>query len=106
MVQNKQKFKQKNLWKIKDFKTGNTTKSSVSHNILTNHTFDFKNSAIFAFIHDKNKRRMIEACFIAHHNTISQRQRFFKISLSAEKIFLKGFKTKRLAPLFLDISKQ
>ena len=46
--------------------------SLVSHNILTNHTFGFQNSAIFAFIHDKNKRRMIETCSIAHHNTIWQ----------------------------------
>ena len=54
----------------KDLKIGNTTNSLASHNILTNHTFDFQNSAIFAFIHDKNKRRRIEACFIAHYNTI------------------------------------
>ena len=40
----------------KDFKTGNTTNSLVSHNILINHTFVFQNSAIFAFIHGKNKR--------------------------------------------------
>ena len=38
----------------KTLKTGNTTKFSVSYNILTNHTFNFQNSAIFAFIHDKN----------------------------------------------------
>ena len=56
----------------KDFKTGNATNSLVSHNILTNHTFDFQNSAIFASIHDKNKRRIIEACSIVHHNTIPQ----------------------------------
>ena len=37
--------------------------------ILINHTFDFQNAVIFAFIHDKNER-IIEACFIAHHNTI------------------------------------
>ena len=55
---------------VKDFKTGNTTNSLVSHNILTNYTFDFQNSAIFVFIHDKNERRIIEARFIAHHNTI------------------------------------
>ena len=42
----------------KDFKTGNTTNFLVSHNILTNHTFDFQNSAIFVFIHDNNKRRI------------------------------------------------
>ena len=40
------------------------TNSLVSHNILTNHTFDFQNSAIFAFIHDKNKQRIIEVCSI------------------------------------------
>ena len=38
---------------------------TLSHNILTNHTFDFQNSAIFAFILDRDKRRIIEACFIA-----------------------------------------
>ena len=54
----------------KDFKTGNTTISLVFHNILTNLTFDFQNSAIFVFIHNKNKRIIIEECFIAHHNTI------------------------------------
>ena len=37
---------------------------------LTNPTFDFQNSAIFAFIHDKNKRRIFQACSITHHNTI------------------------------------
>ena len=36
-------------------KTGNTTNSLVSHNILTNHTFNFQNSATIPFIHDKNK---------------------------------------------------
>ncbi len=40
---------------IKNFKTGNTTNSLVSHNILTNYTFDFQNSAIFVFIYDKKK---------------------------------------------------
>ena len=50
----------------KDFKTGNTTNSLVSHNILTNLTYDFQYSAIFAFIHDKNKR-ITEACSIAYH---------------------------------------
>ena len=54
----------------KNFKTGNTTNSLVSHNILTNHTFHLQNLAIFPFIHDKNKQRIIEACSIAHHNTI------------------------------------
>ena len=62
----------------KDFKTDKTTNSLVSHHILTNHTFDFQNSAIFAFIQDKNKRRIIEACSIKHHNTIPQRQGFSK----------------------------
>ena len=56
----------------KDFKTGNTSNSLVSHNISTNHIFYFQNSAIFAFIHDKNKRRIIEAYSITHHNTIPQ----------------------------------
>ena len=75
----------------KGFEFGYTTNSLVSYNILTNHTFDFQNSAIFAFIHDKNKRRIIEVCSIAHHNTIPQRQGFFKISPSIGKIILKDF---------------
>ena len=60
----------------KDFKTGNTTNSLVSYNILTSHTFDFQNTVIFAFIQDKNKR-IIEACSIARHNTTKQREGFF-----------------------------
>ena len=56
----------------KDVTTGNTTNSFVSQNILTNHTFDFQNSAVFASIHDKKKRSIIEAGSIAHHNTIPQ----------------------------------
>ena len=62
----------------KDFQTGNTTNSLVSHNILTHHTFDFQNSVIFAFIHDKNKQRIIEACSIGHHKTIPKRQGFLQ----------------------------
>ena len=54
--------------KKKDFKTGNTKISLVFHYILTKHSFDFQNSAIFAFIHDKNKRIIFEACSTAHHN--------------------------------------
>ena len=42
----------------KDFKTGSTTNSLDSRNIFTNHTIDFQNSVIFAFIHDKNQRRI------------------------------------------------
>ena len=70
-------------------KTGNTTNSLVSHNILCNHTFDFQNSAIFAFINDKNKRKRIEACSIAHHNNDKV---LFKISSFIGKIILKEFK--------------
>ena len=61
----------------KNFKTGNTTNSLVFHNILTNHTFDFQNSAIFHFIHYKNKRILIEACSLGHQNTILQDKDFF-----------------------------
>ena len=43
----------------KDFKSGNTNNSLVSHNITTNHTFYFQNSIIFAFIHDRDKNRII-----------------------------------------------
>ena len=80
--------------KKKDFETGNTTNSLVSHDIFTYYTFDFSNSAIFDFIHEKNKRKIIEACSIVYHNTIAQRQGFyFKISSSVGKIILKEFKT-------------
>ena len=54
----------------KDLKSGSITKFVVSHNVLTNHTFDFHNSTIFAFIHDRDKRRIIEACSITHFDTI------------------------------------
>ena len=80
----------------KDFNPGNTKNSLVSYNILTKHTFDFQNSAIFALIHDDHKRRRIEACSIAHHNTIPPHNTttakfFFKISPFIGKI-LKEFK--------------
>ena len=80
--------------KKKNFKTVNTTNCLVSHNILTNYTFVFQYSAIFAFIHDKNKRRIIEACSIEtpQHNTTMTRFFFFKISPSIGKIILKEFK--------------
>ena len=45
----------RNYQNKKDFKSSNTTNTLVSYNILTYHTFDFQNFAIFAFIHDKNK---------------------------------------------------
>ena len=34
---------------------------TVTHNISTNHTFDFQNFTIFAFIHDRDKHRIIKA---------------------------------------------
>ena len=55
---------------------------------LTKNTFDFQNSAIFVFVHDKNKRRIIETCSITCHNTIPQ-QGLFKISPSLGKIIQK-----------------
>ena len=67
-----------------DFKTGTTTNNLVSHNIFTNHNFVFQNSAIFVFIHDKIKRRIIETCFIALYNTIPQYV-FFKMLPSIGK---------------------
>ena len=70
---------------IKDSKTGNTTNSLIFH-IFTNHTFDFSNSAIFHFIHDKNKRSLIEAYSIAYYKV------FFKISPPLGKIIQKEFK--------------
>ena len=83
----------KNLHKRLDehekyFKTGNSTNSLVSYNISTNHTFDFENSAIFAFIHDRDKRRIIQACSIPYHNTIPQRQFFFSKYQFLGKIIL------------------
>ena len=57
----------------KDLKTGRVTKSWAFHNILTNHTFDLQNSVIFAFIDDRDKRRIIEACSTPYHNIMPQR---------------------------------
>ena len=82
----------KRIYDHKYVKTGNSTNYLAAHNILTNHTFDFQNFDIFAFIHDKNKRSIIEACYRAYHNTTPQRQVFFKISPSQGKIILKEFK--------------
>ena len=76
----------------KDFKTGNTTNSLVSHNISTNHTFDFQKSNIFAFIHDRDKRRIIEAFSILYFDTLLQRQSFYKMSSSLTEIIIKDFK--------------
>ena len=53
-------------------------------------TLDFKNFAIFAFIHDKNKRRIIEACSIPQHNTTTTR--FFQNVSIYRKNNIKGFK--------------
>ena len=50
----------------KDFKSGNITNSLVSHNISTNRTFVFHNSTIFAFTHDRDIRRIVEACSIIY----------------------------------------
>ena len=58
-------------------KIDNATYSLVYHYILTNHNFDFQNSAIFAFIHDKSKRRIIEAYPITYHNSIPLQKVFF-----------------------------
>ena len=33
-------------------------------------TFDLPNSIIFAFIHDRDKRRIIEACSLTHFDTL------------------------------------
>ena len=75
----------KNLWtQKKPFKIGNTTHFLVSHNILTNHTFDFQNSAIFASIHDKNKRRIIEACSLERTTHYHNNKVFFNITVSRE----------------------
>ena len=84
---------------IKDFKTGNTTNSLVSQNILTNHTFDFQNSAIFAFIHNKNKR-ISEACSIIHH-----KDKVFSNFTIYRKNNIKRIQNShlRLAPLSLNI---
>ena len=89
----------------KDFKTSNTTNSLVSHNILTNHTFDFQIFVIFPFIHDKNKRIIFEACSTAHHNTITQRQDFFQNFTIYNKNNMKRIQNPhfRIAPLSLNI---
>ena len=50
----------------RDFKTGNRTNSLVSHNISTNHTFDFHNSNLFTFIHNKDNCKIIEASSILY----------------------------------------
>ena len=59
----------------KDFQTGKISNSLVSHNILTNHTFDFQNSAIFAFIHEENKKKNNWTMFhsATKHNTTMTR---------------------------------
>ena len=45
----------------KDFKTGNTTNSLVSNNILTKHTFDFQDSTIFpSFITKSKKKKLLK----------------------------------------------
>ena len=49
----------------KDFKTDNTTNSLVSHNILTNHTFDFQYSAIFA----TRSWKLLQKCFHFYSHT-------------------------------------
>ena len=63
----------RNLNKIHGHKktllTGNRTNFLVSHKILTKHTLDFKNFAIFAFIHYKNKRIIIGTFSLTHRNT-------------------------------------
>ena len=47
----------------------------------TNHPFYFQHSNIVAFIHDKNKRRIIELFAISYYKTIQQRLGFYKMSL-------------------------
>ena len=46
---------------------------------------------MFAFIHDRDKHRIIEACSITHFDTILQRQSYYKIKPSQEKMMLKDF---------------
>ena len=49
----------------------------------------------FDFIHDKNERRIIEACSILHHKTIPQRLGFLKISPSTKNNNIKIIKNLR-----------
>ena len=80
-----------------DFKTGNTTNSLVSYDITTNHTFDFHNSNIFTFIHDRDKRRIYQILTQYYNDQVFQNiafSRFFKnIAFSSKKKkMLKNFK--------------
>ena len=73
------------------FKSGNISNSLIIHNISTNHTFYFQHSNFIAFIHDKNKRRIIELSAISYYKTIQQRSGFYKISPYLFKMMLKDF---------------
>ena len=75
----------------KDFKSGNKTNFLVWNNILANNTFDFHNSTIFAFIHDRDKHWIIKASSITYFDTIIQRQGFYRISPSLVKMIQKDF---------------
>ena len=63
----------------------------VIHNVLNNHIFDFQDSNIIVFIHDKNKLRMIESSTISYYKTIQRSPGIYKISLYQTKMMLKDF---------------
>ena len=73
-----------------DFKSGNFS-NAIVHNISKNHKFDFQQSNIIVFIHNKTKCRIIESSAISHYNSIEQRPGFYKISPYLAKIMLKDF---------------
>ena len=82
----------------KIFKFGNTSNSSVTHNISNGHVCDFQNSTITAFIDDKDKHRIIEACSIYSFNTIFQRPGIYQILPTFNKKDAKRFQNTLTIP--------
>ena len=91
----------------RDFISGNFSYALVIDNISTNHKFDFQHSNIIAFIHDKNKCRIIENSAISLYNTIEQRPRFSKYFTLLSQNYVEGFHltlTKIIKQTFLSDS--
>ena len=59
--------------------------------VSNNHTFDFQHSNIIAFMHDKNKRRIIEPSAISYYKIMQQGPGFYKISPYRAKMILEDF---------------
>ena len=72
----------------RDFKSGSFSNTLVIQDISINHIFDPQHSNIIAFIHNKNKRRLIESSAISHYNTIEYK--ILKFHLISPKL-LKDF---------------